>query len=918
MSGASITRIDLTPELQSALERDTLVLVPNNRLRDALLAAYAQTQSDNVFRTPRVYAIDIWIQEFWDLCAHSGIVPCCEWQLLTAAQELFLWTTIIESSLADIPLLNPEETALAASQSYRELRQWIGQEPGAALRSYSGIPDVAAFAQWLREYNQQCQQRQSLSLVDAIDKLLSTGLDQDALSRLLPPEIYLVNFFQPPPLYLRLFEQLGAQASVTRLAVSGNLEPAKALRQTFSTGTAELIACAHWARALQQEEPGAHIGIICAEDFLGQPALRQLFATALAATPLSVSIDGPPPFNTSNLRASLLDAPLIHDAFLLLNLGREQQQSDDLSRLLQSPYVLGQDSEREARLQMEQYLRRYGTAHTTLTDFCWRLNAADRPTHAPLLGTAILAVRTALRQYTATATAREWSQRFQHLLTTLGWPAQCGSDSEQALLHRWRELLDTFARCSAVLGPLSHSAAVARLRGLCQQQGQARPFDPTLPLSIYTVTEAVGLRFDHVWLFGFSDQSWPPPARPMAFLPYRLQLDAKMPGSHSDVQFARAQEQFELLRGSVSGCFIANYHSSDGELELSPSSFLLQLPEQAPDNPELSPAALLQDNAVPVPLTRIEDTEFLPLTADETVRGGQGIISNQASCPFRAFTLHRLRADALPAFETGLSNMARGSALHAALETLFTTIDSRAALEALTPSARDALVTQASATAIDYLSRNYRELMTPRFRELEQSRIATLLARYLALEEERPDYTVLGREQVHAWSHNTLNLELKIDRIDRLADNSLALIDYKTGKRVVKAASWIESRPEDMQLPLYYTVVHASQPQPVSAVMIANVNVERIGYSGLAASEGFHDSITPVTAEGPVGRDWDTLTRTWQMTVEELADEFTGGRADVAPVNGRRTCEYCKLKPLCRIQELDQSDPYDDSGEDAV
>ncbi len=918
MNPAPISRINLAP-LAAQLEDDVLILVPNHRLRDAILTTYTDAKAEGVFRTPRVFAVDIWLREFWDLCAHNGLVPCCERALLTPEKEQLLWTRVIESSLDAIPLLNPEETGRSASHSYRELRQWVLQDPIAALRGYSAIPDVAAFVHWLRDYTQRCELQQSTNLVDAIDSLLNHGLDSPAMQALLPSSICLVNFLQPPPLYRRLFDALAAHCQVSEMHLTQQQAPAQSWRESYATQSAELIACAHWARALRREQPGTHIGILYAEDFLSQPALRHIFETALTDenhAPLSAAAADSARYNTTSSRLVLTDAASIHDALLLLQLGQEEQASSDLCRLLQSPHLLATESEHEARLQMELTMRRYFTATTTMTDFCWHLNQAERATYSPTLAAVLLQLRTRQRQRSVTASAREWVRRWREQLAELGWPGVSGPQ-EQDNLRLWQETLDRFARCSAVLGPLTLSAALTRLRNLCQQQPQSHPFDARNPLSIYTVAEAVGLQFDHVWLLGFSDRHWPPPARPLAFLPYRLQVEAGIPASHSDLQFARASEQLTSVQGAVRGTLIASHHRTDGELELSPSSALLVLPERETAATELTPPNLLSSLAVtPTALVRINDTGGVPLIAGEQVRGGQGVISNQSSCPFRAFTRHRLRAEPLARFETGLSAMARGNALHASLETLFATVTGSAALAELTPTARKQQIATATETGIQWLSQRYPQLMTPRFKALEHTRIEALLQRYLTLEAERPEFAVVAREQVHEWHHGTLGLQLKIDRVDRLANESLALIDYKTGKRAVSSSGWIDARPEDMQLPLYYTVATNAQASPVTAIVIGSVNVERIAYSGVAAGNDFHASVKPASEDRRVSRDWNDLTRQWQMTVTELTAEFVGGRADVAPVNGRRTCEYCGLEPLCRIRELDQSEPNDDSVED--
>lgn len=912
-----VSRFDIAA-LKPVLANAATILVPNHRIRDAILSAITDATDENVFRTPQVYAIDIWIRELWDLAAHGGQAPFCDWQLLSSAQEQFVWTAIIEASLAEFPLLNPEETARAVNQSYRDLKQWIPVNPLARLQQMANTADALAFHQWIQSYQRHCERLQLLSLVDAIEKLLALPTSDWARLPALPHNICFVNFFEPPPLYAKLFAKLADVAHTSTLAILNESTPRQKYRHTFTDQTAELVACATWAKQLQEAAPNSHIGIIYSADFLAQSTLRHQLETVLSDARLAPSHTPNKLYNSSGSRQRLTDAASVHDAFLLLNLNNELQQSNDLCRLLQSPYLVGADTEQEARLRMEQQMRRYFTAVTALTDFSWHLQQTERPTCAPLLASALLNVRTFARQFPGSATSREWALHISAWLSEFGWPGTQLNPAEADAFGLWQDTLRSFANSSVVLGKLSFAAAVSRLKTLCNQQPLPHPFRHENPLSIYSVAEASGLRFEHVWLLGFSAQSWPPSIHPAPFIPYALQQEARIPGCHSDIQLQQAQQQMQILDASVTGDLIASYHRLDGELEFSPSSFIANWPERAVTINPAAAASLPGINfQTPAPMETIADLAAFALQAEENVRGGQSIISNQSSCPFRAFARHRLDVEPLEPFTTGLSMRDRGSALHAALEILFTDIDSLSTLNGLDTAARSALIAKAAVHAIDFLSQRHRQLMTPRFRQIEQQRIETLLTRFLELENTRDEFTVIAREESLHWQFDKLQLRLKIDRIDKLNDNSLALIDYKTGKHVASSQSWTQERPEDMQLPLYYTVATDSQDEAITALAIAHVNAEKIAYSGLAASGNVQQAVKAVSEDRRINTDWPTLTANWQEQVRLRAQEFVSGEAQVAPVNGRHTCQYCGLESLCRIQELDSSELDEDSETEA-
>ena len=71
----------------------------------------------------------------------------------------------------------------------------------------------------------------------------------------------------------------------------------------------------------------------------------------------------------------------------------------------------------------------------------------------------------------------------------------------------------------------------------------------------------------------------------------------------------------------------------------------------------------------------------------------------ESSCPFRAFSLHRLHAEPMEAFSSGLSRMARGSAIHRALEFLYQEMHSKKQLESLEDPELDAICETAATQA---------------------------------------------------------------------------------------------------------------------------------------------------------------------------------------------------------------------------
>ena len=115
---------------------------------------------------------------------------------------------------------------------------------------------------------------------------------------------------------------------------------------------------------------------------------------------------------------------------------------------------------------------------------------------------------------------------------------------------------------------------------------------------------------------------------------------------------------------------------------------------------------------------------------------------------------------------------------------------------------------------------------------MEARRLLRLAQDALDLELERSAFEVVDfeREVLHEIGGQTIRLY--IDRVDRLSDGGLAIIDYKTGK--VDPARWFGDRPEDPQLPLYAV----SAGEIPFAVVFAVIRGDECLFRGVVRGEG--------------------------------------------------------------------------------
>lgn len=903
-----IADITLAP-LMPALSGGHLILVPNQVTAQAILRSWAAIQTTAVWCRPRVLPVDLWVRETWHTLARSGEQACASRVLLDSNNETLLWMRVIRETDADHPLLHTGATAQMASQAYQLLRQWQpdGSVP-ADVAHCRHIPDVARFNDWRNRFESQTQRHGVISLVDALTELVRRsqgGAWPEAQGALL------VNFLDPPPLYQALLDALQRQGAhrINTLAVADG-QPAAVIRRQFATPEVELDACARWAADWLQRAPEAHLGIITRNVSQVAAPLDEQLRRIMA--PLSIADPGGqhPWYNTAVGIRPLTHAPLVDHALALLGWNAQTLSTTRVLSLLLSPFLARTRADDAVVARLQVQLRRHGESHLRLAVLRDQVRALDSA--APLVH-RLSRFADLGRAGRPLNTPRIWADRWQAQLAALGWPGTEGDGRERLLQQRFEATLDEFRQTSDWMGDLALFEALELFRTLLSGQSMPRDTDIHRGLSLLQPSEARGLRFDHLWILSVDDQQWPARSHPSALLPFAWQKARNMPGSGGshDAEAARALLD-DLLLGTRSSA-VLSHADSDGDRRLRAAPLLRNIP-QAPasesDTVTDTWAAALQ---APV-LEPMNDVGPVPLADGERLRGGAALLTQQRRCPFQAFAAHRLGADPLPTLGPGLSASARGTAVHLALKWLYHGPEGPLNLAAPDPSETSERIQSAALAAVTDLRRRHPETMTPRFSRSQQEHLVTVLQGVVETDRKRPPFTVVDAEAKRTLSVAGLQFNLRIDRIDRVhADDSLLLIDYKTGSQV-SLGQWRAEDPDDLQLAIYTVAEHASSTTAISGALIAQVGGEETRYRGVtqATDESWYKA--PGSAS-----DWDTLWEAWPRWVTTMAEDFRAGVHTVAPRGGPGTCAQCGRQALCRVALTPDSDDLESDipGDDA-
>jgi ATP-dependent helicase/nuclease subunit B len=893
-----------TAALLTALDRGAIIITVNDRLARALrltVAEQRQRSGMQVWAQPAILSWTAWLQKCLDDVMEQALSGGSEPPpvFLNTHQAEAVWESIIERSGAGRGLLQIGAAARAAAEAWDLICGW--RVPLSELTTGAGdalpdtdIDDVRVFADWVRTYQRRSEREGWLDqprLADYLNENMRSG------QLGIPGEIVLAGFDELRPqfqLMLRTLEQAGCRT--THLAAP-ELEPASIELHSCADTEAECRTASIWARHILQNDPAAHIGIVVHD----LAACRSLVTRALdeslqPQTRLPCDAATAPPYNVS-LGFALARTPLIHDALQCLELGSGPVEWTVVSALLRSPFFAGAEVEQDARARLDARLRRRGFVRLGLNDLCyWAETAGD----CPQLLTRLQRVKACLQSQPRRQSAGVLAAAISQFLNAIGWSHGRTLDSrEYQTVQAWWDLLAAFASLEAYTTEQSWRDALTRLRTMAGQK-LFQPQSVPARVQVLGMLETSGLSFDYLWIMGLHDGQWPASPRPHPFLPVQLQRHYNMPhaGAERELRFARQMTQ-RLLASAAH--IVISWPAREGDSELRPSPLFhdVALADQRIE-PELELMHHVQANTMGI--EKFDDIRPPPLAELEQPRGGTAVLKNQAACPFRAFATHRLHATAPDEPEPGLNALARGSLMHAVMQAIWETLSEQSALRQEQIALQSVVMTCVERAVSGWEQDNHYPL-PPRFRTVECARLTALALEWLRLDAERTDFTVEAREAEQSIDIGGLHLHGRLDRLDRLPDGRCLIIDYKTGN--VDPKVWLDERPDDPQLPLY-ALAHREQ---LAGVAFAQLRVGDMKYAGVASHTGLAPGLVTVAEWKTRPADCDDLPALldyWQAQLTDLAAAFRAGVADVDPKDPRRTCTYCDLGPLCRIDELSQ------------
>ena len=873
------------------LRNGGLVVTASDRAARAIAATFHRArQADGLtaWPAPKILPWNAFVRFAWEERTLDGRL------LLNPTQERALWTEIVGESRHLATLLEGPRNRLAslAMEAHELLCAFAPRflQKDAARSAWQ--QDAAVFSGWLTAFDRTCRTGNLIG-PGRLPLELIPRLNDDAKER---PPLLLAGFDRILPVQRDLFDAWGAW----RHAEQGDLA-AEVHFHSADDAQAELDACAEWCSRKLTADASVRLLVITQNAGARRGEIERAFLRhAGSADPL--------PFEFS-LGIPLSQVTLARGAYLLLRWLSGPIEEQELDWLISSG--LAAKSAQES-LALQAYMRALRSRGLERTQWTLEAFLSQHLAAGMLPSTWSERLKEARRklgdQQRKLQSPLDWAAFVPQLLeTAAGWPGgRPLSSAEFQAFDRWRQGLDDAASLGFDARRVPWHVFLAALWRTLEETLYA-PESRNAAIQITGAVESAGLAADAIWFLGASEDAWPARSAAHPLLPPEVQREAGMPHATPQIDLELARAVTTRLLDSAPEVHFSYSLQTEGS-EARPSRLIAHFAGAAQPLPKAPPAK----DSLTVSFADASRVPFPPGKAG----GGASVLTNQSQCPFKAFATTRLGAQGWKPAEAGLTTAQRGQLLHAILHAIWAGppngIGSHAELENLKELSSFVAghVTHALRAEIPA---GIRERMPRRYLELEGQRLTELVTRWLEYEAARWPFEVVDTEMKRSTEIAGLTLKLRLDRIDKLNDDSLLVIDYKTGN--VSPASWDLPRPDDVQLPLYAGFALDPETEPLGGLVFAKVRAGDQGFAGRVgnAKATLLPNLGSTTSLAKNGLTLELLM-SWRDCIQQLARDFLAGRAEVDPRDYPKTCERCGLQTLCRIQEhQDLLDSEDDS-----
>ncbi|HEV2270662.1 MAG TPA: PD-(D/E)XK nuclease family protein [Steroidobacteraceae bacterium] len=880
--------LKIPSHLSVVLERGGTVVVPSRQRAHALGLAHAAAQlaeRKQVWTTPDSLPLEGWLLREVERDAANIYSKRSVPRVLAAAEEWLLWRQCTAEATDGLDLVNRAslaESLRRASGLAADLR--IDPQAGGSNGTEAGL-----LATVHRAVMQRCIALGAVPLPAALASVPSVGDGRP---------VVLAGFLAPSPRLRSIAAARAQQGFDTAYSAAGDAGMLALPRVELPADESEeLERIAQWCRERLTAQADARLLILLPgsagrrerlaalirQGFLGQWPLATAGLDAGESTSL-VAIEGGQP---------LASLPMVaHALGSLALLAGEALGIERFLEWLRAPWWT--EPSPAARARLDLWLRERGRLRLDLASLRTVLQRVPPTLALPAKVISTLLEHGAKTVGASSGSPREWSEKLDAALRIMGWPGDPKRGSaEQQTLARFHELLEELGQLSLTTRTLPLDVAVQWLT----ERASLTPYRPADDDAAVTISPAYldpVVQYDGVWVAGLNADSFPQPVAPDPFLPLPAQIAAGWPAATAAGRLEEARALVAAWRAAGAE-LVLSAAARAADIELLPSPLLEEWRTPAPPYSKTRASIWLPARMHrPGMLTEWRDDLGVAWSSQLPLPSGTRSLELQNQCPFRAYAELRLGSQQLGVPEPGIAPDARGQLLHAALQQLWDRLGDSRALLALSPQALDEQIGACVADAAAKLAAAGGEALPRPALARECRRTARLIRKLLDIERGRAPFRMRHTEYESRLRLAGQEVRLRIDRLDALASGGLAILDYKSGRRVTP--DWYGDRPSHPQLLAYLAAVG----EEVVALATVNVTAREVRFDGIAASEDLLPKVTGVkAAAGQSQAAWQSQVQEWRGLVERLAGAFAAGQAAVDPKP--HACDYCHVATVCRV-----------------
>ena len=913
--------------LQDESANSRAIVVPTRSLANILLEEYNVAQlkaGRTAWLPPLIMTWSDLVSQIWTV-NQVRQASLSNLSLLSSQQSLVLWERVLNAAKREedaLRLLNVMQTAKAAQSARQTCLDWQLDE--SSLADFANL-DLNQFLQWQTSFEEACAQ---VGMVDfaAATKLLTDCTDlrpiyakiclyafdlktsaQLALLKTLARDGTQISF-ESPDLSIRE----GNHIAQNRQPISNTLNDYHIER--YVTDRDELYSVLHSARAILAAQAEAKIAIVIPDlqSRLTQvtQAAREVFYPSL--TPLQAAQQHHA-YRVS-LGKPLAQWSAVGVALRAIDLLKPTISAGDFSLLMRSQHIYMSKRFSPAIADLMVWLAEKRIHTITIKELPGLLDqfllwCAEHRVHGlkqckqlckslnDLLEKRLELLAPSQQSASLLVAPSTWGERFKQWLAEWQWACGAVGDeltSEQYQLEkRFSSCLKELSDLDCVLRQCGLTRAIDWLKKLCDDSVFLPQAEPA-PILISGIYEAIGREVDVLLLTGMSED-FPTAFPKTAFIPANALLSTPHPSANHERHY---QQMTQVLQSLLIGArehhiSYAQQRRLDPEIKRSVSPFFR--------NAAVTDIPSKFSQADDIELNRYVDDMGQAWPEGEQVLHGMSVFKEQSSCAFKAFATHRLKCRHVDEPQFGLEASAQGTVIHHLLDSIWEQLGDSSGLENwFSKSEND------QSSELGRLVKRAIEELDDRFNseqiklvQRERSRYVALIQEWLTYEAKRPvGFAVVDREWKFSATLGGIEYRGVVDRIDAVEGGSIVILDYKTGN--VNRSDWTGERLVNPQMPLYFLAHKQNKQRAADGIAYAQVRRSDMAFSELA-EDGLLIKANSHTAKRAV--DWQDMRERWQPILEQLAEDFMQGRAEVDPVN-ELACAYCPYAGMCRIKQL--------------